>query len=47
MVQSRDHGYLCTVGADERMKFWCVEETVKDPFMPAARRQTESFSRLL
>lgn len=32
MVQSHDSNYLCTVGADETLKFWCLRSNDGNPF---------------
>lgn len=32
MAQSHDGNYLCTVGADENLKFWCLSPTDQNPF---------------
>ena len=42
MVQSNDHKFLCTAGADERLKVWSLCEEEGDPFTPTQSSRESS-----
>lgn len=41
MAQSHDNNFLCTVGADESLKFWCLRSSDSNPFWPELNQPEE------